>query len=159
VKRLSDQSATEVVAGHELVVASDGELVVAALPPVDGTTGVVPDGSAVANAPQGPPLKIGLNIGKGGVISGTAGNQPATLRGRVLDATGQPWPNAQVSIYDNENARDAVAEATTDADGRFEIKARVDGEVFVRVGTVIEAKDVAEPGKETNFGDLAPDAK
>ncbi|MFP6899627.1 MAG: FecR domain-containing protein [Opitutales bacterium] len=159
VERLSDQGGVELVAGQEIVVAPDGELLVASLPPPSPESAEpIVDGSSAPRESNQPPI-IDLSVGKGPIRGVVALGQRAVLRGRAVDMTGRPYSNAKVSLHANENAQEALAEATTDSQGRFELKTSVSGELVVRVGLTIETKVVATSGQVSELGDLVPGAK
>ncbi|MGE4550357.1 MAG: FecR domain-containing protein [Opitutales bacterium] len=159
VERLSDQSQVELVAGQEVAVAREGELLVASLPPSSPkSSGSVGSGSSTSGESNEPPA-IDLKVNQRTVQGVATLGRPAILRGRAVDANGNPYSNAKVSLHANKNAQDALAETTTDSQGRFEIQVGVYGELVARVGSAIEAKVVATSGQVSDLGDLAPDAK
>ena len=128
------------------------------LSPADDIAKSIGGASSRPKDSHAPPV-INLNIGKA-PIQGVVGLSVKTiLRGRILDAKGRPAPHARVSFHVDQSTREAVAEATTDAEGRFETKVDAAGKLIARVGSTIEAKVVAVRGQVTDVGDLVPDTK
>ena len=158
VERLSDQSQVDLIAGQEVAVAYAGELLVASLPP--SSPGSLDPGSPSSTADGNEPTPIDLTINKRPPVQGVVTlGRPAVLRGRAVDANGRPYPNAKFSLHVNKDVLDALAETTTDSQGRFEIQVGVYGELVARVGSAIETKVVVASGQVSDLGDLSPDTK
>ena len=131
---------------------------VASLPPSspEPIDRVSPSSTSGANEP--PPIDLTINQRPPvqGVV--TLG-RPAVLRGRAVDANGRPYSNAKVSLHVNKSALNALAETTTDSQGRFEIQVGVFGELVARVGSAIETNIIVASGQVSDLGDLSPDTK
>ena len=97
-------------------------------------------------------VKVGQRPVTGSVTLGRA----ATIRGRALNAQGEPYSKVRISIHPKNNPREIVHETLTGVDGRFEIKLRLAGEFLTRVHSDIEVEAVLQLGKTTNLGDLSP---
>ncbi len=97
-------------------------------------------------------VKVGQRPVTGSVTLGRA----ATIRGRALNAQGEPYSKVRISIHPKNNPREIVHETLTGADGRFEIKLRLAGEFLTRIHSDIEVEAVLQLGKTTNLGDLSP---
>lgn len=158
LERLSDRSEANLLAGQEVAVARDGELLVVSLPPSSDVASSNGAESSTSSEPGAPPV-LNLNIAKGPVRGTVTLSKPAVVRGRILTSDGRPSPNARVSIHANETSKEALAEGFTDSEGRFEIKVGVFGEFIARSGSAIKAKVAAASGRVTNVGDLAPGAE
>ncbi len=158
VERLSDQDEVELVAGQNVAVAPEGELLVASLPlPSPSESGVGESPTSVES--NGPPV-IKLNIGEKPAIQGVVAlGEPAIFHGTVFDANGRVAVNALVTFHLDQASNEAVAEATTDSQGHFEAKVSTSGKLVLRVGSTFETKVVATAGQVSDLGNLIPNPR
>jgi hypothetical protein len=67
-----------------------------------------------------------------------------TIRGLVLNASGQPAQGVRVSLFDVEFPNQGAGEATSDAQGRFTIEAVAGRQVSVRARSVARGGGAAD---------------
>ncbi len=87
----------------------------------------------VALEPRGPAMAGGDDQARAGGASASARVQGITVTGRVLDEAGQPIGGARVARGSDLRGQETVAEATSDATGRFAMQSVSPGELVLTV--------------------------